>query len=101
MEITMTELLDKVKRWSVMDRSTQLTKQPVYVHRIWYKVGSNNDQFAIYDGVGTTGKKFLVMQDLDDRTTQLDIGLLFNNGLYFEDISGNTELIVSYTIISE
>lgn len=92
----MNEVLANVRAWAVLDASTQITKERTYVERIWYRVGNNGDQLAIYDGVGTTGKKFLIMEATKDRTKVFDLELVFHDGLYFEDVSGGANVVISY-----
>lgn len=94
--LTMSEILDKPRAWMVLDASTQVTKDPVYIHRIWYRVGSNGDQIDLFDGVGETGKQFNIMEKVGDSTHTHPIGLIFHDGLYVKDTSGSANIIISY-----
>lgn len=96
----MSEILELARAWAILDASTQVTTERVYVERITYRVGSSGDQINLYDGVGATGRKFNIMVGTKDVTYQLDIGLIFNNGLYFEDASGNAEVVISYITLT-
>ena len=94
--LTMSEILDKPRSWMVLDASTQVTKDPVYIHRIWYTVGNNGDQIDLFDGVGETGKQFHILEKVGDTIHPMEIGLIFHDGLYFKDTSGSANIIISY-----
>jgi len=98
---TMTEILDVPRAWAVLDANTQITMGPVYVERIWYRVGSAGDQVDLYDGTGATGKRFNIMEATADTIKSLPVGLVFHAGLYFSDTSGNANVIISYVPLSE
>lgn len=97
----MSEILDMPRSWAVLDASTQITKDQVYVDRIWYSVGSNGDQIDLYDGVGETGKNFHILEKVGDSTHWHFIGLIFNDGLYFKDTSGSGNVIISYIMLPD
>lgn len=99
--LTMTEILDKPRAWAVLDANTQVTKDRVYVERIWFRVGTDEDEIVLFDGVGETGKKFNIMVTPDDNTKSLPIELIFHNGLYFKDTDSNANVIISYIPIAD
>ena len=94
--LTMTEILEMPRTWIGLEASTQIVKGPVYVERIWYRVGSSGDAVDLYDGIGTTGKKFNITELTADTIIPLYIGLLFHDGLYFTDTSGSAVVVISY-----
>ena len=94
--LTMLKILDKPRTWAALEASTQVTKGPVYVERIWYRVGTSGDQVDLYDGVGTTGKKFNIMELTADTIIPLYIGLIFHNGLYFDDTDSDAVVVIAY-----
>ena len=98
---TMTEILDKPRTWAAREESTQITKGPTYVERIWYRVGTSGDQIDLYDGDGTTGKKFNIMELTADTIIPLFIGLIFHNGLYFDDTDSDAVVVIAYVPLGE
>lgn len=98
---TMTEILDKPRTWAALEKSTQITEGPAYVERIWYRVGTSGDQVDLYDGDGTTGKKFNITEVTPDTIIPLYIGLLFQNGLYFDDVDDDAVVVIAYVPLGE
>lgn len=98
---TMSEILDKPRTWAGLEASTQIVTGPVYVERIWYRVGSSGDIVDLYDGVGTTGKKFNITELIAGQIIPLFIGLRFADGLYFNDTSGSAVVVIAYVPLEE
>jgi len=97
----MTEILDMPRTWAAMIQSTQLTKGPTYVERIWYRVNDSGDEIELYDGDGTQGKVFNIMELVADTIIPLYIGLVFANGLYYRDVDGDAVVAISYVPLGE
>ena len=99
--LTMLEILDKPRAWASLDRSNQITKEPTYVERIWYRLGASGDEINLYDGVGTSGKKFNITELTADTIIPLFIGLVFHNGLYYDDTDDDAITVISYVPLGE
>ena len=99
--LTMTEILDKPRTWAALTRSTQITKGPVYVERIWYRVNDSGDEIELYDGDGTVGKAFNITELTADTIIPLFIGLVFADGLYYYDKDGDAVSVISYVPLRE
>lgn len=97
----MLEILDKPRTWAALEASIQVTKGPTYVERIWYRVGTSGDQIDLYDGDGTAGKKFNITELTADTIIPLYIGLVFANGLYFDDTDSDAVVVISYVPLGE
>jgi len=93
--LTMEEILNIVPAWTRIAADTQLMKDPVYIDCVTMSA-NKDDQTHLYDGVGTTGKKFTLYSGKDTGSECFDVGLVFNDGLYIEVPASINVLIVKY-----